>query len=483
MKKLGWVVLKAFIGPFILNFLIWMVILDMQFVWLYVDDFMGKGLEWYVILELLFYASATWVPVALPLSILLASIMAFGNLGEHNELTAMKAAGLPLRKIMKPLIILMLFISVSAFFFSNNLWPLAKFKMQVLITDIQNTKAAIILKEGVFYNDIENFSIRVGKKDENGQTLYDLVIYDYSGTLKPNKITTDPRDYKRIIRAKEGKISQSKDKKKLLLNLNDGYIVQEMDPTTIDNTEMPFMRYYFDKASLSFNLNSMELERSEEDVYENPEYLLSLSQIKELKDSSNIETKKRRKRTNTFINNTLLALRTTNDSTKGFSVATPSKNYFTALSKPNQKKNIHSAIISVKNTIRTLEVDKRRDEYSSQYLAKMDVEWHRKFTLAYACMMLFFLGAPLGAIVRKGGLGWPVIIAILLFLVYFILTRAGDEMAMAGEIDVKLGMWLSALVLSPIAIFIFYKANNDSKLFDMEFYQKLFKFNFGKRKK
>ncbi len=172
MKKLGWVVLKAFIGPFILNFMIWMVILDMQFVWLYVDDFMGKGLEWYIILELLFYASATWVPVALPLSILLASIMAFGNLGEHNELTAMKASGLSLTRIMKPLIVLMVFVSAGAFFFSNNLWPLAKFKMQVLITDIQNTKAGIILKEGIFYNEMENFSIRVGKKSEDGQGAY-----------------------------------------------------------------------------------------------------------------------------------------------------------------------------------------------------------------------------------------------------------------------------------------------------------------------
>ena len=482
MKKLGWVVLKAFIGPFILNFMIWMVILDLQFVWLYVDDFMGKGLEWYIILELLFYASATWVPVALPLSILLASIMAFGNLGEHNELTAMKASGLSLTKIMKPLIVLMVFVSAGAFFFSNNLWPLAKFKMQVLITDIQNTKAGIILKEGIFYNEMENFSIRVGKKSEDGKDLYDLVIYDYSGTLKPNKIAADPRDYKRIIRSQQGRISQSKDKKKLLLDLVDGYIVQEMDPASVANSDMPFMRYYFDKAALSFNLTSMEFEKSEDDVYENPEYLLSLSQIQELKDSTYKETEKRIQRTTTFIGNTLTFLRTKNDSSKTLNSFTPTLNYFESLSKPDQKRNIHGAIASVKNTIRTLEMDKRRVQHTQQYLSNLDVEWHRKYTLAYACMMLFFLGAPLGAIVRKGGLGWPVIIAILLFLVYFILTRAGDEMSMAEEINVTLGMWLSAIVLSPIAIFIFYKANNDSKLFDMEFYQKLFKFNFGKKK-
>jgi len=383
---------------------------------------------------------------------------------------------------MKPLIVLMVFVSAGAFFFSNNLWPLAKFKMQVLITDIQNTKAGIILKEGIFYNEMENFSIRVGKKSEDGKDLYDLVIYDYSGTLKPNKIATDPRDYKRIIRAQQGKISQSKDKKKLLLDLVDGYIVQEMDPASVANSEMPFMRYYFDKAALSFNLTSMEFEKSEDDVYENPEYLLSLSQIQELKDSTHIETEKRIQRTITFISNTLTLLRPTNDSSVTIKIVTPSINHFASLSKANQKRNIHAAIASVKNTIRTLEMDKRRLQHTRQYLSTLDVEWHRKYTLAYACMMLFFLGAPLGAIVRKGGLGWPVIIAILLFLIYFILTRAGDEMSMAGEININLGMWLSAVVLSPIAIFIFYKANNDSKLFDMEFYQKLFKFNFGKKK-
>jgi len=304
---------------------------------------------------------------------------------------------------MKPLIILMVFVSAGAFFFSNNLWPLAKFKMQVLITDIQNTKAGIILKEGIFYNEMENFSIRVGKKSEDGQELYDLVIYDYSGTLKPNKIITDPRDYKRIIRAQQGKISQSKDKKKLLLDLVDGYIVQEMDPASVANSEMPFMRYYFDKASLSFNLTSMEFEKSEDDVYENPEYLLSLSQIEELKDSTFKETEKRIQRTTTFISNTLTLLRTKNDSSQTTEAYTPSVNYFESLSKPNQKRNIHGAIASVKNTIRTLEMDKRRVQHTRQYLSTLDIEWHRKYTLAYACMMLFFLGAPLGAIVKKGG--------------------------------------------------------------------------------
>lgn len=461
-----------------------MIILDMQFLWLYVDDLMGKGLEWYIILELLFYASANWVPVALPLSILLASIMAFGNLGENNELTAMKASGLSLRKIMKPLTILMVCISGFAFFFSNNLWPLATFKMQLLITDIQHTKAAIVLKEGVFYNEIDNFSIRVGEKDENGLDLHDLLIYDHSGTKLHTSYAQDPRDYKRIIRANKGRISQSEDKKQLQLTLSNGYILQEMDPKTVSDSKMPFMRYYFKEAELNIDLKSFELERSEEDVYENPEYLLNLHQIKILQDSTLIEINKRHEKVNKSIRNNFSMTREVKDTAAIFFKSTnASANYFSTLSKVEQKKNLHAAITNTKNSIRELDIDATRNDVSMRYMNKLSVEWHRKFTLAYACLMLFFIGAPLGAIVKKGGLGWPVLISILFFLIYFILSRAGDEMAISGSLTPFFGMWLSAFILTPIAIFIFYKANNDSKLFDMDFYQKFFRRIFGFRKK
>ena len=265
-----------------------MLILDMQFLWLYVDDLMGKGLEWYIILELMIYASANWVPVALPLSILMASIMTFGSLGEHNELVAMKSSGLSLFKIMKPLTVLVVFISVFAFYFSNNLWPMANFKMRVLISDIQNTKVSLALQPGVFFKS-DNFSIRVKEKDKKGDTFKDILIYDHSDMKKQTigawSYKKDPRDYKRIIRAKSGKIINSAKKSKLQLELRNGVIIQEWNPSKMDKSKLPFMRYYFDSASLNFNLNSFEFERSNEDAYQKEQYLLSINQIIVLNDS------------------------------------------------------------------------------------------------------------------------------------------------------------------------------------------------------
>ena len=202
-------IIASFLGPFLLNFIIWMVILDMQFLWLYIDDLMGKGLEWNIILELLTYASANWVPLALPLSVLLASIMTFGSLGEKKELLALKASGISLFKIMKPLIIVIFFIALFAFYFTNSLWPVANFKMRVLLRDIQNTKVALVLQPGVFFKS-DLFSIRIGEKSNDGNEFDDVLIYDHSNMTKQSlgswSYKKDPRDFKRVIRAKKGKL-------------------------------------------------------------------------------------------------------------------------------------------------------------------------------------------------------------------------------------------------------------------------------------
>lgn len=463
-----------------------MVILDMQFLWLYIDDLMGKGLEWYIILELLLYASANWVPVALPLSILLASIMTFGNLAEHNELTAMKASGLSLFKIMRPLTFFMLFISAFAFYFSNNLWPMANFKMRVLIQDIQNTKAAIVLKDGEFYNQIDNFSIRVGEKDANGKDLHDLLIYDHSDAAKVHSYSSDPRDYKRIIRAKKGRISQSEDKKYLVLNLEDGFILQEMNPKSVEKSTYPFMRYYFQTAKLNLKLEAFELERSNEDMYEKEEYLMSLTQIVKKKDSTEIEHSRRVDNTFNYIKNNYLPLRINEDTTKKaeneVQEVNPTKDFFENLSPVDQKKDVLWAISKVRNIQKYLDVEKVRHEIYLLKINKLEVEWHRKFTLAYAVLMLFFLGAPLGAIVRKGGIGVPVLIALLLFIIYFLITRMGEEFATGMTMNPAIGMWLSAYILTPITLFVAYKSNADSKLFDKDFYLKIIRFTFIKRK-
>lgn len=477
MTKLSWVVLKSFIGPFILNFTVWMILLDMQSLWLYIDDLMGKGLEWTVIMELMFYFSANWVPMALPLSILLASIMTLGRLGENNELVAMKAAGMSLFQIMKPLAFLMIFVSIGAFYFTNNLWPMANFKLRVLITDIQNTKASIIFKDGIFYDDIEGYNIRVGSKSDDGNTLNDILIYDYTGLKANPGNAKDPRDLKRVISAKKGTIVQNKSANVLELNLENGFIFQEMNKETVKKSKMPYSRYYFDKASLSIQLESFDFERTDEDQYEKEEYLMTLKQINEKLDSTSYNVAKKQQSWFDFYKNSFSITRGKEDSTLVAlnSEIIPSKGYYETLSDGDKKINLVDAISKLESKKQNTQKFFKISEIMKEYKTNLLIKRHEKFTLSYAVIMLFFLGASLGAVIKKGGFGVPVLIAVGLFLVYFLLTRGGQEMATTHSLSPFIGMWLSAIILTPVAIWIFYKANKDSKVFDFDFYAKLFK--------
>lgn len=476
MSKLSWVVIKSFIGPFVLNFIIWMLLLDMQSLWLYIDDLMGKGLEWNIILELMFYFSANWVPMALPLSILLASIMTLGKMGESNELTAMKAAGMSLFRIMRPLLVVMIGVSGLAFYFSNSLWPKANFNLRVLISDIQETKAAIVFKEGIFYEELEGFNIRIGKKLDGGSSFEDILIYDYTNLDQNHGHLQDPRDYKRIISSKSGTIQQSEGGKYLILSLNDGFVFQEMNPTELKDSKLPYSRYYFEKADLKFKLKSFEFERSEEDQYEKEEYLLSLQQINNKLDSNMVKLKKVETGWYNDAKSSYNITKNKSDTTiLNLDTIPASYNYYDHLSNVDKKLNINDAIAKIESKKQNMATYILKKDAIENYRNDLIIKRHEKFTLSYACLMLFFMGASLGAIVKKGGFGVPVIIAILLFLVYFMLTRGGMEMASSGSLSPLVGMWLSAMILTPISIFIFYKANNDSKIFDFDFYIKLFK--------
>ena len=466
-----------------------MVILDMQFLWLYVDDLMGKGLDWLIILELMLYASANWVPMALPLSVLLASIMTFGSLGEKNELIAMKAGGMSLFKIMRPLMMVVFFIAVFAFYFTNNLWPVANFKMRVLLRDIQNTKVALVLQPGVFFKS-DLFSIRVGEKSKDGNEFKDILIYDHTNmgnqSLGAWSYKSDPRDYKRVIRAQSGQLINPNDKSKFQLELENGYVVQEWNPKSLAESKVPFMRYFFQSSTISFDLNSFEFQRTNEESYHKEQYLLNLNQIYLLNDSVNEERKVRFSKIDILLKKSIPFIR---DSIpiKSFDSISPynSKAFDLVTLKQNktaQKKDYKVAIKKIDQIINHVKIVKSKEKSTTNYKNDLEIEWNRKFTLSYAVFMLFFLGAPLGAIVKKGGLGWPVITAILIFLVYFILTRAGEEMAESYTIMPATGMWLSALCITPLSIFIFYKANKDSKLFDMDWYNKFFIKLFKKNK-
>jgi len=438
----------------------------MQSFWLYLDELLGRGLEWYIILEFLIYASIALVEFALPLAILLSSTMTFGNLSEHNELVAIKSTGTSFLKAARPLIGVAIIISIVAFFFTNNLSPLAEFKSSVLRADILNKKPTFALSENRFYTQIDGLSIRVGKK--NGEELEDITIYQYplKGSENNKRLmpSSHTRSEKKSIRAKKGKMVIVEKKNMLVLQLEDGEIYEEVDEAAFKQAALPFQRYKFEKTTLSIPLEGFELRRSAEEEYGTIYKFLTLSQLNSEIDSVNASN-------NRTINNFA------NDLFNEFSDSTEtnltSDYNFENLTKEDRKKNVISSIERMRSKMQRLNSRKFIIDANQTEVYKIHIEKHRKFVLSISCILLFFIGAPMGAIVRKGGLGMPVVITVIFFLIYYIFITIGEEMAIENAIPIALGMWLSSIILAPIAFFLTYKANNDSKIFDKEFYIKL----------
>lgn len=441
-----------------------MIFLILQFLWKYVDDLMGKGLEWYTIAELLFYASANLVPMALPLAILLSSIMTFGNLAENSELTAMKSAGMSLMKIMRPLTVFIIFVSFGAFIFANYIFPVANMKFRSLIFDIQRQKPTLTIKQGTFYNDIEGFSIYVEEKSADGNTLSDILIYDH---------TKMSSKYKRSIVAEKGKISQTKDSHYMIFHLTDGNVYQEIEPGEVNGKAFGFQNLKFKEGDFNFDLSDFELERTNVDAFKDHYEMLNLSQLESQEDTLKIKLVFRIKEFKDVVLKRFLPYR--NAAAADLKSLSGVNLTFDQLPEHIQRQRLTEALNNASN------LKKTGSDYEANYygaienIARHRLEWHRKFTLSIACIILFFIGAPLGAIIRKGGLGAPIVASIILFIFYYILSIAGEKMSKSGVMDPFWGMWLSSFILFPVGFFLTYKSNNDSTLFDKDFYIKLFR--------
>ncbi len=464
MKKLHKLVLSSFVGPFILTFFIAQFVLLMQFLWKYIDDLVGKGLDGFVVAELLFYTSANLVPLALPLAILVSSIMTFGNLAEHFEITAAKAAGISLQRLMIPLFITAISISGLAFVFSNNILPYTNLKMGALLYDIRQQKPALSIREGIFYNGIEGYSIKVGKKDPNGVKIYNVMIYDHTGNTGNNK----------VIVAESGKMQTTEDQRYLILTLNNGNSYEEQNKSRENVDTHPLMRNGFKEYRINFDLSQFKLSRTNEDLFKGGQQMMTLKQLTESVDSMNQQYTERVKESDKNIRPYYSFLRDSAtfyslykalkpvDLMQEFPVASDYSVYQSAL---NQTRSLQSYMNGTKE-----DLESRRYQ-----VAKYDVEWHRKLTLSVACFVLFLIGAPLGAIIRKGGLGMPLVVSIAFFLIYHVTSITGEKFAKEGIISAFRGMWLSSFVLLPVGIFLIYKATGDSVIFDAESYKNFFK--------
>ncbi|MCX6276829.1 MAG: LptF/LptG family permease [Bacteroidetes bacterium] len=471
MKKLDSFILKSYLGPLLMTFFIALFILLMQFVWKYIDDLVGKGLEWYVIVKLLLYASSTFVPLALPLAILLSSLMMFGNLGEHYELVTMKAAGISLSRIMRPLIVVSIFISAIAFYFSNTVLPFANLKFLSLLFDVREKKLAFNLKEGMFYDGIEGFVIRVGKKDKDGNTIRDIMVYDHTKRMGNVSLTT----------AEWGRMELSPDKKFLVFRLFNGTNYEErIDLRSYESTK-PFQRTTFKEQYQTFDLSAFQLTRTDENLFKKNYEMQNISQLVFSIDSiNNILEDEQKRYQNSYINS-LQFFAMLGNSLKQKSTATVTFNPSVIYNFPTDNRfNIletarNAAIAAKQNLVTNNEILANK----SKLIRKHQIVYHKKFSFSIACFLLFFIGAPLGAIIRKGGLGMPAVISTLFFILFWVISFVGEKYAIEGEVDPWQGIWFASAVLLPIGIFLTYKATNDASLFDMEAwiraFQKIYK--------
>ncbi len=462
VKKLDKLIVKAFVGPFISTFFVVLLVLVMQFFWLYIDDFVGKGLSVGLIFEFIWYQSAVLVPLALPLSVLLSSIMTFGNLGESFELVAIKSAGISLLRFMRPLFFVTILICGVAFLFSNYIIPVANLKSRTLLADIVYAKPAFDLKEGVFYDKINGFAIKIGKKENNDSVIRNIIIYEQDGTLQDN-----------FIVAKSGIMRVTGNKRFLEFNLKDGWRYQEKGQYGTTKTE--FIRLGFKEFTKQFDLSSFQFNRTADSVNRSNQRMLSMRQLSKAIDSLEITHRQVSARQGKEIFSSMQFTRYLDsgwtaaptqlpDSIKTFDDVLPDS------ARMDVSRNAASRVGIPKSSllsVLTETVSRERD------IRLHKIEWHRKISLSLACLVLFMIGAPLGSIIRKGGLGSPLIFAIIFFMLFYFLSTSGEKFAKEGALTPFAGMWLSTFGLVPIGLFLTFKAMRDSHLFNKEFYYRV----------
>ncbi len=464
IKKLDILIIRSFIGPFFATFLISMFVLVMQFFWLYIDDLVGKGLDIFTILKLIMFVAATAVPLALPLALLISSIMTFGNLGETFELVAIKSAGIPLLRFMRPLVLTSVFIAGIAFLFANNIIPVAQLKLATLKTDIIVAKPAFDIKEGTFYNQIRGFSIKIGKKEKDDSTIRNVVIFEKTPGLQDN-----------MLLAESGIMRVTADKKFLEFILRNGWRYEEKGPRFTINTD--YVRLGFKEYKKVLDLRELQMSESDEQNFKYDPKMLSIRQLNKAIDSLDKVNANLEKLNIAQISPILNFLKYIDTGWVAVDKAQikPVKTFAETIPDSVKLSVYDRAINQVNNAKGSIGV--MADEYANKLksLRYHQIEWHRKFALSFACVVLFLIGAPLGSIIRKGGLGMPLVFSIIFFVIFHLFNTFGEKFVKENVTSAFVGMWLSTFVLIPIALFLIYKAMRDSQLFNQEFYYRSFR--------
>lgn len=468
VKKIDLYVVRQFLLLFFATFFISSFILLMQFMWKHVNDIVGKGLDWDVLFEFFFYSALTVVPLALPLAILLASLMTFGNLGEKMELTAMKASGISLFRIMAPLTVLIATVCVAAFFFSNNVLPVSQKKLWTLIFSLRQTSPELEIPTGEFYSGIKGYNLYVRNKDTNRKLLENVMIYDFSNGFANASVTT----------ADSARMQMAKDKTYLEVTLYNGEAFENLRSANnqeLDNVKsLPYRRETFKQKKFVIDFNS-NFARMDEDIMKDDYMSKNLSMLAATIDSVNASLKaQQEKYAEIFRKTHFLDRRFTSDRYIKDAPIVDYQHYIRELPEFKQKQLRSWAYINAKFLHDEVSNQKTLIEAQEYIIIRHGIEMHRKFTLSFACLIFFFIGAPLGAIIRKGGLGVPVVISVALFIIYYLIDNTGFKLAREDVWPVSAGIWLSSFCLLPVGILFTYKAAKDSPLFNSDAYRLAF---------
>lgn len=431
------------------------------------DDLIGKGLPISLIMEMMLYMAATLVPLSMPLGILLASIMTFGNLGESYELVAVKSSGISLFRFMRPLTIFIFGIVIGMFLFSNYVIPKVNLKAHSLLYDMRNQKPTMSIKPGVFNKGIGNFAIRVGAKSKDGVSISEVLIYDHTNTLANNN----------VIAATEGKMYLSNDKKFLVFELNDGWRYEFKKDDTGSYEQQ---RMYFKHWTKVVDVSSFMFNRTNESLFSNNEEMMNVGQLSSHTDSLFNVMKKDFVEYGRNVSH-FISLKKSDESFKtlseqievfrdSISQTVYAGNLISSISDSMKSEVALRVVSDMESLQRYGNMFKTNREINEGKVRDFDMEWHKKFTFAFACLVLFLIGAPMGAIVRKGGLGMPAVISVSFFVIYFVLSSTGEKLAKQGKMTPFEGMWLATLALTPIAILVLIQARNDSSIFKKESY-------------
>lgn len=468
MKKLDRFILKSFIGPFVAILLVVVFILVMQFLWLYIDELVGKGLSFKVILEFLAWGSVTMLPLSLPLATLLASMMTLGTLGQNNELLAIKAAGVSLQRVLMPLGAACLVVSIGAFFVSNDLMPVAFNKIYTLRDDIGKTKEEIKIPTGTFYNGIEGYILRVNERNDETGVMHGVMVYNHTANKGNVSLTL----------ADSAMMKMSKDKSFLSFTLYDGANYEETNKKSYRDTTLQLQKIDFTRQELYIPLENYAFEKSDSARFDDEVKSMNLKQLYHGQDSignlnasamaDNVKAmmKLRNLRYNNQLDSAVVASRTTPFVMKEGENWRDLDIKLNALTKAKEHADEMQVILS--------SYSRERFHYTFT-LRRIDIEILKKFALSVACLIFFFIGAPLGALIRKGGLGTPAIISVLFFVAYWVIDISGTKLARDGAVGPFHGVFISTYILFPTGLYLTWKAINDSSVFNVDAIKSIFR--------